>query len=193
MHPRLTIQHPRVWIESRAPRQFDHVSRTWSFAPTSTEEIAAEYERLLFGQLVSYCLQRLNSDLLFEDDDEATAILRTDLRLRAHAAGQRVGVEFGPRAQNAGRVLMGILSSAWLDRASAKAIERALSQWDPVTADARRRSARIGGMKSKRRPMNKPDDLVRGSVKAQAEALGCSVSTVKRLRRRAREAQQRVA
>lgn len=193
MYPRLTIQHPRVWIESRAPRQFDHVTRAWSFAATSTEEIAAEYERLLFGRLVAYCLQRLNSDLLFEDDDEATAILRTDLRLRAHAAGERVGVEFGPRAQNPGRVLMGILSSAWLDRASAKAIERALFQWDPVTADARRRSARVGGMKSKRRPLHKPDDLVRGSVKAQAEALGCSLSTVKRLRRRAREAQQRAA
>ena len=95
-------------------------------------------------------------------------------------------INFSPKRPQPAQVVAGELSAVWLRMVARRSAERVLERWDPAEAKRRHEAAVRGGQKSKRPRMFTPDDLVPGSIRAQAEALGVSRRTVCRLRADAR-------
>jgi hypothetical protein len=186
MYRPLNLPHPHAWLETRDPFRWDAEAKKKIWKPTHVDALADEYESHLFGLMLSHALRLSNLD--WERDDDTEATLTRDLQHHAIAAGRRVGVRFIGERSNAARTIAGDVSARWLRRASAKVAALCLDYWDPAEAQRRHDAAVRGGSTSKRGPtyslgMTQLPKVP--SVPAIMEALSCSRSTAKRLRRRA--------
>lgn len=184
MYRPLSLPHPRAWIENRKPFRWDAESKKWIYVHADLDELAAEYESHLFSLMLSHALRLQNME--WSQDDDTLASLTRDLEHHTIAAGRRAGVRFDSRNAHGSHTFAGEVSGRWLRRASATVAQLAVDYWDPAEAERIHAKAVKGGKASHRNRRYTPADLPRGSIKAQAEALGVSRSTIARLRRAAR-------
>jgi hypothetical protein len=178
----LNFDHPHRWLSNLPAKRWDAKNEKYVFPPKHREDIADGYETYLLGKLTSHALVILNGH--WEVDDDTEAMLHRDLVAHAMGAAERAGVTFRPGTSSDNQTVAGELSLTWLKRTVRTATTFALDVWDPRPEEITRRheAAVRGGRNSHRGPTYKVADLPPGSIKAQAEALGCSRSTIRRLR-----------
>jgi len=193
MYRDLAFLHPQAWHASQPPKRWDLISRSWVFRPSlaQPERVVEQYENYLFGVLLSHALALLNRHGWRDEDGEVfmsidVGLLAAALAQHAREAGSAVDVRFTPGRARPRHMLDGDFSTRWLDRATERISQLALLYWEPEEATRVRERKAAGGRRSKRTSNYMPRDLPHGSIKAQAEALNVSRSTIARLRRQAR-------
>jgi len=186
MFARLRIPTPDAWYSSLPERRWNPRTRTMWYRPVLPQRRADEYEHHLYALMVSAALRRLNAEHDPLGEYEMVEVVVGDLRRVVRIGAERAGLRFIPGRTQPRHVLDGVLSERWLLRATRRASEAAIELWYPHTAQRRHDAAVQGGRSSRRLPRLTPADLPPGSIKAQAEALNVSRSTIARLRREAR-------
>ncbi len=186
---RLAFLHPADWRLSIPEKRWNPRTRTWTFRPSlaNLDKVVDGYQSHVMSALLSHALEQLNAHGRYDEEGDVflmvdAGYLADTLELHALRAGHRVGVRFTPGRSKPRDIVVGHLSRDWLARTCVNTARLALGYWDPergIRVWARRAT---GGFRSKPSPTYTPDMLPKGSIKAQAEALGCSPSTVRRLR-----------
>jgi hypothetical protein len=187
---RLSFLPIRDWLAAQPPRHWDHRRRIVVRRPNEPDDIEARYRSYIIGALDSYALRTLNLSWGPDDDedwDDVLATLSRDLYRHALAAFERAGMRVLPNGRKRRQLWDGILSDEWLQSIAADAARWSADRWNLEEEHRAREAAARGGRRSKRPKVYTPADLVPGSIKAQAEALGCSRRTIARLRTQQKE------
>ncbi|WP_146168406.1 hypothetical protein [Rathayibacter caricis] len=158
---------------------------------------SSEFNNQLFSFLLSTGLHYLNERLMYDLDNTELVSTIHDLEgMLFEVCMHRGYKDFFPDYDHnsAGSDKYHRISYSKLDEMIRDASEKVMLRWSSTYVSEAPARGRLGGLKSVRPPQYTPEHLrpfLGLSVAAQAQAVGCSTATVKRLRAQLRQETQK--